>query len=67
MMKIDAVFTYGDPEYYRRVGFQQISTREAMPPFELDMPHGWLVQSLDGSEIESFNGRATCRLFGEAT
>ncbi|MCE0495440.1 GNAT family N-acetyltransferase [Vibrio salinus] len=48
---IDFVFTYGDPNYYSRVGFQQISPEQIEAPFELSYPHGWLAQSLNGKDL----------------
>nr|WP_254443501.1 N-acetyltransferase [Ruegeria atlantica] len=47
---VDYTVTYGDPAYYQKVGFQQITENFAQPPMPLSMPHGWLGQSLAGSE-----------------
>lgn len=43
---VDVVLTYGDPAYYRRLGFAAISAEQAQPPHRLHQPHGWLGQSL---------------------
>ncbi|WP_424928819.1 GNAT family N-acetyltransferase [Amaricoccus tamworthensis] len=45
----DYVTTYGDPDYYIRTGFRQITTDFAAPPLPLSQPIGWLGQSLTGS------------------
>ncbi|MES0824191.1 GNAT family N-acetyltransferase [Ruegeria sp. SCP11] len=47
---IDFAVTYGDPAYYEKTGFQQITETFAQPPMPLSMPHGWLGQSLTGAE-----------------
>lgn len=46
---VDVVITYGDPKFYSKVGFQQISNGMIIPPYELSFPHGWLAQSLKGT------------------
>lgn len=40
---IDVVLTYGDPNFYAKVGFRQISPEEAQPPQKLQYPEGWLA------------------------
>ena len=57
---VDLVFTYGDPNFYKKVGFRPIPEKVAKPPFELKYPHGWLCQSLSGSEIEPITGNSYC-------
>jgi predicted N-acetyltransferase YhbS len=57
---VKLVFTYGDPNFYSKVGFEHISEDKAKAPFELTQPEGWLCQSLDGGEIEPLSGRARC-------
>lgn len=54
------VFTYGDPSFYAKVGFNQISENVVKPPFELSQPEGWLAQSFDGMPIQAMEGRAKC-------
>ena len=49
---VKLVFTYGDPAFYSKVGFQQVSEDFAKAPFELSQPEGWLCQSLDGGQLE---------------
>ncbi|MCG5517084.1 MULTISPECIES: hypothetical protein [unclassified Ectothiorhodospira] len=40
------VLTYGDPNYYSRIGFKPITEALAPAPFTLKQPEGWLGQSL---------------------
>lgn len=56
----DLVFTYGDPNYYSKVGFEPISENVVSAPFKLSQPEGWLAQSLDGSEINPMQGSTKC-------
>jgi predicted N-acetyltransferase YhbS len=53
-------FTYGDPKFYSRVGFNHVSEKLAKAPFDLSQPEGWLCKSLDGSKIEALQGSARC-------
>ncbi len=57
---VERIFTYGDPNFYRKVGFEAISTDIAKPPLALTYPIGWLCQSLTGDEIESIVGESHC-------
>lgn len=57
---VGVVLTYGDPRFYRKVGFRQISCAIIKAPFELSQPEGWLGQSLGDDSIESLAGRCTC-------
>lgn len=57
---VDLVFTYGDPAFYSKVGFQPITEDVAKAPLDLTQPEGWLCQSLDGGEIKSIPGNSSC-------
>lgn len=57
---VHLLFTYGDPDFYSRVGFGHIPEDMARAPFQLSRPEGWLCQSLDGGEIEPLPGRPRC-------
>ncbi|MCK2149410.1 hypothetical protein MYE70_10065 [Marinobacter alexandrii] len=57
---VDLVFTYGDPNYYSKVGFKPVSQEIATAPFELTHPEGWLDLSLTGGEITPLPGVARC-------
>ncbi|SFS67170.1 Predicted N-acetyltransferase YhbS [Sulfitobacter marinus] len=43
---VDFVLTYGDPNYYIKTGFEQITADMAQPPLRLSMPFGWLGRPL---------------------
>ena len=57
---IKLVFTYGDPDFYSRVGFNPISESVVQAPYTLSQPVGWLAQSLDGSPVKAIQGRTSC-------
>jgi predicted N-acetyltransferase YhbS len=57
---VDLVFTYGDPDFYGKVGFGSISEKIVKAPFKLKYPFGWLGQSLDGNQIEPIAGKTYC-------
>ncbi|MHB9958369.1 GNAT family N-acetyltransferase [Vibrio campbellii] len=56
---IELVFTYGDPNFYLRVGFQQVTEAQFKAPHTLSFPHGWLAQSLAG-ELTPIQGTSYC-------
>jgi len=57
---VDIVITYGDPDFYRKVGFLPISQSDVPAPYPLSQPEGWLGQSLTGQAIGSLTGPARC-------
>ncbi|MEX3007682.1 GNAT family N-acetyltransferase [Hoeflea sp. TYP-13] len=57
---IDIAVTYGDPNYYSRVGFRPITEEFAQAPLKLNQPHGWLGLSLSGMEQEPLSGPSRC-------
>jgi len=57
---VDLVLTYGDPNFYAKVGFEQISEGLIKAPFKLSQPEGWLAQSLNDVPIEAMDGSAQC-------
>ena len=57
---VSFVITYGDPAFYSKVGFKQITKQIVTPPFKLSQPEGWLGQSLVSDEIEPICGNASC-------
>lgn len=44
---VDLLVTYGDPNYYCKVGFQALSEQEVPAPMPLSMPLGWLGKTLN--------------------
>ncbi|WP_132941916.1 GNAT family N-acetyltransferase [Vibrio crassostreae] len=57
---VELAVTYGDPSYYSRVGFEPITVEQIPAPFELSYPHGWIAQSLTGSEIKVTSEQSSC-------
>lgn len=57
---VELLLTYGDPNFYAKVGFESVSEKTIKAPFELTYPHGWLAQPLNGHQIESEAGPAQC-------
>jgi predicted N-acetyltransferase YhbS len=57
---VDVAVTYGDPGYYSKVGFSQISEAFAAAPFALTRPDGWLAQSLTDRELAPLKGSPRC-------
>lgn len=58
--RIDIAVTYGDPNYYSRVGFAPVTEALIPAPFALQYPEGWLAQSLTGTEMTPLKGAARC-------
>jgi putative acetyltransferase len=59
-LEVELAFTYGNPAYYSKTGFEQLSESVVKAPFELSQPIGWLAQSLDGSPIQAMQGATEC-------
>jgi len=57
---VDLVFTYGDPTFYSKLGFQQISEDIVKAPLKLTQPEGWLAQSLQNGVIDPMEGSSVC-------
>jgi len=57
---VELLFTYGDPNFYSKVGFKSISETIAKAPLKLTYPEGWLAQSLVNEIIEPISGHSTC-------
>lgn len=57
---VSIVLTYGDPNFYSKIGFQALSHETIRAPYELSQPEGWLGQSLVGNSIEKLAGTCTC-------
>ena len=56
----EQVFTYGDPNFYSKVGFNLITEKIAKAPFKLSQPEGWLALSLVSDEVKSTSGNPCC-------
>ncbi|WP_084667949.1 GNAT family N-acetyltransferase [Nioella nitratireducens] len=57
---VDVVLTYGNPDYYGKVGFRPITEREAQAPLPLSQPEGWLGQSLTETLLTPLAGPSRC-------
>ena len=57
---VDVALTYGDPAFYGRVGFAQITVAQAAAPFALQQPEGWLGQSLTDAPFVPLKGAVSC-------
>jgi putative acetyltransferase len=57
---VELVLTYGDPNFYSKVGFKNISEDIIKAPLKLSRPDGWLAQSLIGETIDPIKGDTMC-------
>jgi len=57
---IELIFTYGDPNFYTKVGFKPVTEKQVKAPFKLTYPEGWLGLSLVSKKIESIAGNSYC-------
>lgn len=57
---VDVAVTYGDPNYYCRVGFRTVSEEQARAPLTLSQPEGWLAQSLTERPLDPLRGPSRC-------
>ena len=57
---VELAFTYGDINFYAKVGFSQITEELAKAPHKLGYPEGWLAQSLVSDNIEPIAGSSSC-------
>lgn len=57
---VQLAFTYGDPNFYSKVGFKCITEKTAKAPLKLTQPEGWLCQSLVGDDIKPIAGNSRC-------
>ena len=60
LLNVSLAFTYGDPSYYAKTGFEQINEGIVKAPCPLSQPIGWLAQSLEGKEIQAMAGSTRC-------
>ncbi|MCU7940934.1 MAG: N-acetyltransferase [gamma proteobacterium symbiont of Bathyaustriella thionipta] len=57
---VELTFTYGDPDFYSKVGFSFIAENLVKAPLKLTYPEGWLGQSLISDEIQAIRGNSYC-------
>lgn len=57
---VDVALTYGDFNFYSKVGFAQITEDIARPPLPLTYPEGWLGLSMTDGTLVPLSGPSTC-------
>lgn len=57
---VSLAFTYGDPNYYAKVGFEPVLESDYAAPLPLSYPHGWLAQSLTEQPLSAIQGSSQC-------
>ena len=57
---VEIVVTYGDINFYSKVGYQPISEDIIKAPQPLSYPEGWIAQSLQGAPLVSIAGETYC-------
>jgi len=57
---VELLITYGDPNFYAKIGFKHISENIIKAPLKLTYPTGWLAQSLVSEHIEQIKGKSIC-------
>ncbi len=48
----DVVVTYGDPNFYGKLGFEAITEAQIKAPQPLSFPHGWIATHLAGGSLD---------------
>ncbi|WP_319826393.1 N-acetyltransferase [Thalassovita sp.] len=56
----DIAMTYGDPAFYGKIGFRPVTEQVVPAPLPLNLPQGWLGQSLTDQPLSPLTGPATC-------
>jgi putative acetyltransferase len=57
---VEVALTYGDINFYSKVGFAQIPETLAAAPLPLTYPEGWLGQSLTSRPLDPLRGPSSC-------
>ena len=57
---VDVALTYGDVNFYSKVGFSHITEADAQAPFPLQYPEGWLGQTLTDTPFAPLAGPSRC-------
>jgi len=57
---VELAITYGDPNFYSKVGFDVVSETVVPAPLTLSYTNGWLAQPLVHDEIEPIAGKSHC-------
>jgi putative acetyltransferase len=54
------LFVYGDPQYYKRFGFQREIADGFIPPYKLQYPSGWQAMIINGARTDVPPGKIAC-------
>lgn len=57
---VQQVVTYGDINFYSKVGYRPITEAIIPAPLKLTYPEGWIAQSLEGEHLKPITGKAAC-------
>ena len=57
---VELVFSYGDPNYYCKVGFAPVDEAVVKAPQPLTYPEGWIGLSLQDQRIAAISGSSYC-------
>ncbi|MDD1794469.1 N-acetyltransferase [Enterovibrio sp. ZSDZ42] len=57
---VAVVVTYGDINFYSKVGFAPINESLIQAPLTLSYPEGWIAQPLQSDVIKPMNGKPRC-------
>jgi len=57
---VEIVITYGDINFYSKVGYKKISEKLIKAPLKLSRPEGWLAQSFISDQIKAIPGNSYC-------
>ena len=58
--RVSLVMTYGDPAFYSKAGFCQVSEKQIQPPYKLSQPEGWLALSPTEENIQPTSEKMSC-------
>jgi putative acetyltransferase len=57
---VDFLFTYGDPDYYGRFGFNTTDAAKFIPPYPLEYDFGWIGMKLHQTQSPRESVRFSC-------
>ncbi len=57
---VELVMSYGDPNYYSKVGFEPVKEEVIKAPLPLTYPEGWIGQSLVSDRITPIAEQPSC-------
>jgi putative acetyltransferase len=58
--RVGLVFVLGDPNYYTKRGFTAALPHGLHAQYEIQPENAWMVRSLDGVALGSYQGRVNC-------